>query len=98
VLNAEDIDLPEGETEGTRLVKIWLPREGDWLDLLEAEGCCGVTVGRDSREGLTDNAFYAASYDDGTFEDYGERRGPDRLTALCRLYMAVKGILDDPIS
>jgi hypothetical protein len=74
----------------------WLPREGGWLDLLEAEGEVRVTIdSEDPRDGGTGYVAFCP-YDRLTTEATYGAAGPDRLTALCRLYMAVTAAPSSP--
>lgn len=69
---------------------VWLPREGDILDLLEAERVWSVELVRRHDDGSMD-AF-------GVMGRLGEsfrpprQNGSDRVTALLRLLMAVRGV------
>ena len=68
----------------------WLPREGDILDLLEAEGYTSVSIGW---IGQMDGRWVSAIGRRQPAEPtprLGE--GPNRLTALLRLLIAVRGV------
>jgi hypothetical protein len=84
-------DWAPTEHDGT-----WLPVEGDWLDLLEAEGCC-VNL---SRAVFADRKWYVATgWEFATGNGFGEKNlkggtysGETASLAMANLYMAVKGI------
>lgn len=82
----------------TALGIVWLPRASDWFDLIEA---CGFPwLPGYLKESPVLNRIvidYVVSGAVHALRAYGGELGigPDLLTALCRLYMAVKGSSDD---
>ena len=68
----------------------WLPREGDWLDLLEAEGYNEVEIS--TRLGTYRATARWVDMDGVTHARYDSYNRPDRLLALACVYRDVKGI------
>ena len=72
---------------------VWIPREGDWLDLLEAVGVNAVTLSRDrSASPWQPSPWFIASEPRHDDPGYAHRLGEasDPLTALARFYLAVR--------
>jgi hypothetical protein len=67
----------------------WLPLEGDWLDLLEAEGYASIIGIRPAKDG----SGYGIQTDEG--DDSEIAFGATRLEALARLYALLSDDVQD---
>lgn len=74
----DDIGFPEGEAT-------WLPLEGDWLDLLEAEGVDLVEIGH-AGDGRALTGYSMKATDTERGREWVSGFQSDRLLALGRLY------------
>jgi hypothetical protein len=85
----DDIGFPDDDNA------VWLPTEGQILDLLEAEGWgqgAWCVTGDEIAIFGSPTSHTGERMPDGRYAYAAEVHGPDRRTALLKLYAAVKGI------